>query len=176
MRVEITDGDKTYHVIAKGDVMTIYDPKTRKYAQMPARSTPSQDYGVLVGLMSVETEVLNFVTLIENIAARHPGIKIAADGAGNVRGDRCDRFNIMETSGTVTKKWDVWLANTEPRLPCKFIASSTEDLAQFSQTNEFTWKPTPVVAADAFVFTPPAGAKEVAPSGLGLRPPAKAWQ
>jgi hypothetical protein len=176
LRVALTDGHKSYQLFSDGNAVTIFDTKTRKFAEMPGRSTPAQGYGVLPGLMSVETEILNFIGVLEQVSSRDRSITIAAAGSGKVGGHQCDRFKITERLGTSTKNWEVWLAKGEPRLPCKFLTSSADAIGQFSQTNEFTWKPAPRLAASEFIFTPPAGAEKVSASGLGLGPPVKAWR
>lgn len=176
LKVSITDGNRSFKIFSNGDTMTIYDPKARRFARMPARSTPGQAYGVLVGLMSVEARILDFVSLLENITAGDRNIKITAVGSGTVKGSDCERFKVTETWRTETKTWDVWLAKAEPRLPCKFVAHSSDTRSPSWQTNEFKWRPQPVVAADEFVFTPPAGAKEVTASQLDLHPPMDSWR
>lgn len=175
-RVSITDGHKSYRIVSNADQMTILDTKTELFAHMPPRWTPGEAYGVLTGLMSVKSQVLNFLGLLENISAHDRNIQITAAGSGSAGGQECGRFKVTETWRTETKTWDVWLEKSEPHLPCQFVFHSTEALSEFSQTNEFKWGPRPVVAADDFVFTPPAGGKEVSASELDLHPPTKSWR
>jgi len=155
-RIETTSGDDTYVAISDGRVMRIYNPREQKFAEWPAPDTFRGGLNLISGLMTRESQVLRFITLLE--AAASGGLLIGAVGSEKVAGRRCDRFNIQESE---KKVWKVWLEQSEVPLPCKIVTEI--------QTSEFNWKPNPVFPSDTFVFTPPKGSTKVDVNDLGLR-------
>jgi len=169
-RIESSSGHASYVVISDGKVMTIYKPKDQKYAQVPAPSTPREGLGLVTGLMAMESQTLVLLGVIEDIADGGKGLQVTAGGTEAISGRQCDGFTIVETMEVVTTKWKVWLEKSDVPLVCKFVTGSTESLAHAMQTNEFSWKQSPVFPPDAIAFTPPNGSEKADVGGLGLEP------
>jgi outer membrane lipoprotein-sorting protein len=159
-RIETASGDDTYVAISDGRVMTIYNPKERKFAEWPAPVSTRQGLNLAQGLMSRESQVLRFITVLEAAAAG--GLSIDAVGAEAVGGRQCDRFTIVASKEEV---WKVWLDTNEVPLPCKFVTAN--------QTSEFSWNQNPGFPLNTFVFVPPKGGEKVSVNDLGLRPAQK---
>jgi outer membrane lipoprotein-sorting protein len=159
-RIETASGDDTYVAISDGRVMTIYNPRERKFSEWPAPVSTRQGLNLAQGLMSRESQVLRFITVLEAAAAG--GLTIDAVGTEAVGGRQCDRFTIVASKEEV---WKVWLGPNEVPLPCKFETAN--------QTTEFSWNQNPGFPPDTFVFVPPNGSEKVNVNDLGLRPPQK---
>jgi outer membrane lipoprotein-sorting protein len=155
-RIETASGDDTYVAISDGRVMTIYNPKERKFAEWPAPVSTRRGLNLLRGLMTRESQVLRFIGVLEAVAAG--GLSVDAVGAEAVGGRQCDGFTIVASKEEV---WKVWLETNEVPLPCKFVTAN--------QTSEFSWNPSPGFPPDTFVFVPPKGSEKVDVDGLGLR-------
>ncbi len=166
LRIDTSSGDRSYVVISDGKVLTIYNPHLRKYAQMPAPDSPAAAFGVLTGEMGVESQVLNFLGAADDVVAGADGMKVAAAGLSTIAGRQCDGFTVVDSMGD--NKWEAWLEKKDVPLLCKLIYHSVDGPAQ---TNEFSWKPTPVFLPDTFVFSPPEGSMKVDVGSLGLSPP-----
>jgi hypothetical protein len=166
LRIETSSGGRSYVVVSDGKVLTIYNPHLRKFAQMPAPESPAAAVGLLAGEMGVESQVLNFLGAADDVVAGADGMKVAAAGSSAIAGQQCDGFTVVDRMGD--NKWEAWLEKNDVPLLCKLIYHSVSGPAQ---TNEFSWKPTPVFSSDTFVFSPPEGSTKVDVGSLGLAPP-----
>ena len=169
-RIESSYGRGSYVVTSDGKVMTIYRPEEEKYAHLPAPSSPRQGLGLVTGLMSMESQALVLLGVVEDIAAGSKEYQVTPGSTETIGGLSCDSFSIVEATDVVTTKWKVWLQKADVPLVCKFVTGSTESLADATQTNEFSWKLDPVFPPDTFVFTPPKGSQMVDVGSLGLEP------
>jgi hypothetical protein len=166
LRIETASGDHSYLTISDGKVLTIYNPHERKFAQMPAPDSPAAAFGLLTGEMGVESQVLDFLRVVDDVVAGSGDVKLAAAGSGTIGGRQCDKFTVVERMGD--NRWEAWLEKSEVPLLCKLVYQNVDGPAQ---TNEFSWKPNPVFSQDTFVFSPPEGSTKVDVGSLGLSPP-----
>ena len=169
LRVEVSAPDFSYLLNSDGQVFTIYDKKSKKYAQEPAPSTPLGAVNLFTGLSAFEAQVLRFLGVIHDVASGSEGIQVSTDGTGSVGGRQCDHFNIVYSIGMLPDKWEAWLEHSEPQLPCKSVITSGD--GSLVQTNEYTWNSSPALSPDTFVFTPPSGSQKVDIGELDLQPP-----
>ena len=124
---------------------------------------------MVTGLMGMESQVLRFMGVVDEVAAGRKDLQVNATGSETIGGRQCDRFTVVESLVDVTNTWKVWLENSQIPLPCKFETSSSDFPG--TQTNEFSWKqPSPPFPSDTFVFTPPQGSQKVSVGDLGLEP------
>jgi len=172
-RIEGSIGGDNYTLVSDGQVMTIYNVGEKRFAQLRAPETPAQGVGILIGLASIESQVLNLVDVLDDVAEGAPGVTATATGSEAIAGRQCDRFDIVENGNAFfPKDWVVWLEQKDVPLPCKFVVSSTSGLTRDVQTNDFSWVPNPTLTAETFKFTPPKGSTKVESVGaLGLHPP-----
>ena len=177
LRVEISAGtaDKfSYLLISDGRVFTIYDQEKRKYAQVPAPSSSLEALYKFAGLTAAEARVLGFLGVVHDVAAGEIGIQATAAGSGPIGGRQCDHFTVDSSRSFagaegLTVRWEVWLESSEVPLPCKTVFSSTR--SREMQTNEYSWRSTPVLSPETFAFNPPNGSEKVDRVGdLGLYP------
>ena len=169
-RIESTVGRRSYVTISDGKVMTIYTPKDKKFAQLPAPDRPSDGLRMVSGLMGLESAVLRFLDIVDGVAAGRDDLQVKAAGLETIAGGQCEGFTVVETTDAVVNTWKIWLQKNQIPLPCKFEIRSSED-ALSSQSNEFICtQPSPKFPADKFVFTPPEGGKKVDVGDLNLDP------
>lgn len=168
-RIESEMGGDSYVIVSDGQVMTIDVPKNRKFAQLPAPASAAAGLNIVTGLMAVESQVLTFTGIVDDIAAGRRGLQVSATGSEKIGGRECEGFTVVEATEAVTNTWKVWLQKGQIPLPCKLETQNSD--VPGSQTNEFRWKqPAPPFPADAFVFSPPPGSKKVSVGDLGLTP------
>lgn len=169
-RVESTIAHRSYVIVSDGQVMTIYVPKDKKFAQLPAPARPASALRIGAGLMGLESKVLEFIDVVDDIAAGRKDLRVSAAGSETIAGKQCDGFTVVDATVAVTNTWKVWLQKSQIPLPCKLETRSSDFLS--TQTNEFSWKqPAPAFARDTFVFTPPPGGENVSVGDLGLSAP-----
>jgi hypothetical protein len=166
LRIETSSGHRSYIAISDGKVLTIYNPHERKFAQMTAPDTPAAALSLLTGEMGVESQVLDFLRVIDDVVAGSNDIKVAAAGSGTIGGRQCDKFTVVGRMGDI--RWEAWLEKSEVALLCKLVYQNVDGP---TQTNEFSWKPNPVFSQETFVFSPPEGSTKVDVGSLGLAPP-----
>ena len=163
VRIETDSGNRSYLTISDGKVMTIYNPRQRKFAQMTAPDSPAAVYGMLTGEMGVELQVLRFLGVVDDVVAGADGAKPVAAGSSTIGGRQCDRFTI---AGQMGESWEAWLEKNDVPLLCKLINHADTTV----QTNEFKWKSNPVFSPETFVFSPPQGSTKVDVGSVGLSP------
>jgi hypothetical protein len=166
LRIETSSGDRSYLAVSDGKMLTIYNPHQRKFAQISAPNSPAAAFRLLTGEIGVESQVLNFLGVLDDVVAGTAGAQVTAAGSTTIGGRQCDRFTVVEETGV--NKWEVWLAKNEVPLLCKLTYQSIDGPAQ---TNELSWKPSPVFSQETFAFFPPEGSTKVDIGALGLSLP-----
>ena len=156
LRIETSSGRNAYVVISDGKVLTIYDPKQRKFAQTTAPDSPAAAFGLFTGELAVESQVLDFLRVVDDVVAGSDDIKVAAAGSSTIGGRQCDKFTAVGRMGD--DSWEAWLEKNDVPLLCRLVYRNVDGP---TQTNEFRWKPNPVFSQDTFVFSPPEGSTKV---------------
>lgn len=157
-RVEASSNNKTFIFVSDGNVLTLYRPEARKFAQVHARKSIIGTMYLAAGLLNIEARLLDFLWTVNY----GDDVSVSASGSGSVRGRECSRFNVDRFED----KWEVWLDKTGVPLPCKLVSRRTDGNARVVQTNELSWKANPVFSTETFDFTPPKGSRKVDVSDL----------
>jgi hypothetical protein len=166
LRAEASYGEASYVVVSDGTVMTIYNPAQRKYSQSAAPASLAQAFGFFSGEVGVDSQILNFLSVVEQAANGSDDFKLVAAGSETIGGRQCDKFTVTGKMGD--NWWDAWLEKAKIPLLCKVVYHNVDGP---TQTNEFRWKPTPVLSKDTFAFSPPAGSTKVEIGDLNLAAP-----
>jgi hypothetical protein len=156
-RIELTSNKGDYLSVSDGTTLTIYQPAAAKYALIPARDSIMGTMYTAVGLLGTQARLIDFLWTIdygENVIVKPLGVE-------TVGGKACARYSVQRFENT----WHVWLDRVAS-VPCKLISRKSDANDRSVQTNEFSWVASAVVGGDTFSFTPPSGAREVAPSDL----------
>jgi outer membrane lipoprotein-sorting protein len=173
-RIEGSLGRASYTLVSDGQTMTIYNPLEQRFVELPAPESPGEGLSLLVGLASAQARILDLVVVIREAASGSETIEVTPAGTSTIGGRQCDHFKIVETTATPvarSMRWEVWLEQKEPPVPCKFIVTSSDGMTTDVEVNEFSWKLHPVFSPEVFKFAAPAGSKRVdRVSELGLRP------
>lgn len=166
LHAEITLGNNTYLIISDGTTLTIYDEQQRKYSQTASPQSLAAAFGFFTGEIGIDSQVLNFMDIVDNVVSGSDGTKAVATGSSTIDGRDCDTFTVADQSGDNT--WKVWLGKGDTPLIYRLVYHSVDGP---SQTNTFTWNATPAFTADTFKFSPPAGSAEVDIGDLNLASP-----
>jgi hypothetical protein len=166
MRAEINLGGKVYWIISDGTVLTIYDVQQRKYSQTASPATLSSAFGFFAGEIGIDSQVLNFMEIVDDTASGSQNFKVTSAGSGTIDGKACDRFAVASASGDDT--WQAWLEKGDKPLLCRLAYQSVDGPAQ---TNTFAWKSPAAISAESFTFSPPAGSAKVDIGDLNLVSP-----
>lgn len=167
LRAEASYGEASYLVVSDGTVMTIYSPAQKKYSQSAAPASLAQAFGYFSGEIGIDSQVLNFLGVVDVATGGSDDFKLAATGGSEtIGGHQCDKFTVTGKMGD--NWWEAWLEKGETPLLCKVVYYNVDGP---TQTNEFRWKPTPVLSKDTFVFSPPAGSTKTDIGDLNLAAP-----
>ena len=97
-RMETTSARSSYVLISDGKVLTIYDPRKREFAQLPTPKSFREAVNLFTGLRSIEPVVIDFLGIVEDVAAGAKEYEVTARGSGAVGGRQCDRFTIKQAT------------------------------------------------------------------------------
>jgi hypothetical protein len=171
-RIDAATGRVSYTLVSDGQVMTIYNPRLKKYVELAAPDSAAKGLGLITGLSSVQSQLLRLIGVIQEVARGSERFAVTADGTAKVGDHQCNRFTLVEQTeaGRYSETWDVWLRQADEPLPCKFTVKSSDGSSDDVQTSHFNWK-TPKFSEESFVFLPPQGAEKVQSVGdLGFGP------
>jgi hypothetical protein len=166
VRADLTLGQNTYIVVSDGTVMTIANPQQKQYSQANAPGTIGAAFGFFTGEIGIDSQVLNFLSVVDAVVSGSDGVKATASGTENIGGRQCQKFTVSGSLGDDT--WNAWIEKGDTPLLCKLVYHSVDGPAQ---TNDFHWNLSPAFTANTFVYTPPEGASKVDMGTLDLAAP-----
>jgi hypothetical protein len=166
LRADITLAHGSYLVTSDGQILTIYNPQQKKYAQASSPSSLSAAFSFFTGELGIDAQVLNFMDIVHTIVADNNGTTIKAGGSETIGGKTCEAFTVNTNSGSDT--WQAWLEKGDKPLLCKLVYHSVDGPAQ---SNTFSWNAAPRESAGAFGFSPPAGSTKVDVGDLNMVAP-----
>jgi hypothetical protein len=171
-RIDAATGRVSYTLVSDGQVMTIYNPRLKKYVELAAPDSAAKGLGLITGLSSIQSQLLRLASVIEDVARGSERFAVTAGESSKVGDHQCKHFTVVEQTDAerYSEQWEVWLRQADEPLLCKFTVKSSDGSSDDVQTNHFTWT-SPKFAEGSFVFHPPAGAKKVDSVGdLGFGP------
>ena len=158
LRATRTGGYADVEFIIDGKTFTVNDRENRAYAQSNAAGSVDQVIGRLRDEHFVEApgaDLLlsnSYEALTENVIdARHIG-------QGVIDGVECEHLAFR----TEDTDWQIWIEIGQRPIPRKYvITSKTVTCAPQYTLRIKEWKTDAQIAANAFAFSPPAGAKKL---------------
>jgi hypothetical protein len=158
LRAERTGDIAGQLVVYDGKSLTVQNPQDKVYAQVAAPGTLEEALDFARTKLDIIAPAGDLIyknaydVLMDGVTE---GIVI---GKAVIEGVRCDHlaFRAPQTD------WQIWIQEGSQPLPRKMVITTLDlpNSPQFSVTvTEWNLKPT--FGADTFVFTPPAGSKEV---------------
>src|SRR5262249_8026498 len=140
-RIEGTAGREKYVLVSDGKSMIIYNAGEGRYTEVPAPASAADGLGLLVGLASTQSQLLQLVAVISDVSSGDADTKVTSGGADQVGGRQCKRFSVVRnTDSWWPENWEVWLEDNDLPLLCKFKVTTTDSLSRDVQTNQFVWK------------------------------------
>jgi len=158
VRVDTTGDRFAASLWYDGKTLTIFSEKSSFYAQVPAPATIDEAVQMLLERLDTPLPIAGFL-LADPSAKMMGGVKTAFDaGSPLLEGSSCRHFAFSEPDAD----WQLWIEDGAKPLPrrlavtYKTVPGSPRVLALLSD-----WNLSPTIPADAFTFTPPAGATKV---------------
>jgi hypothetical protein len=158
LRAERTGDIANQLVLYDGKSLTVQNPQDKVYAQVAAPSTLEDALDFARTKLDIVAPASDLIyknaydTLLEGVTE---GTVV---GKAVIEGVRCDHlaFRAPQTD------WQIWIQEGSQPLPRKMVITTLDlpNSPQFSVTVT-EWNLRPAFDADTFVFTPPAGSKEV---------------
>lgn len=157
LHVDIANVRKQRQIFYDGKSVTVYGPRLKYYATVPAPPTLRETIQVLAKKYGIETPLadLFFWGTDESGAA---DIKVAHHiGPATIDGKPADHYAFRQEG----VDWQLWIQQGEQPLPLKMAITSTAQAAQPTYSVGLRWNLSPRLQETAFVFKPPPGAMKI---------------
>jgi hypothetical protein len=147
-----------------GETLTLYNPSDGVYAKSPAPGTIEE-------LLDYTRESLGLIIPASDLMYRNAFVFMMQDvtsaivvGKTNIEGTVCDHLAFRRPG----VDFQVWVAEGDQPLPCKYVITDTSDPAYVSTVTVMRdWNLDPALPDGAFGFEPPDGARSIAFMPLG---------
>lgn len=141
-----------------GKTLTLYNPSDRVYATEPAPATIEE-------MLDYAREDLGLIIPASDLVYRNAFGILMQDvtsavvlGKTSIGGVTCDHLAF----GRPEVDFQIWIADGDRPLPCKFVVTDTSTPAQISTVTVMSdWNLAPKVPDTAFEFVPPEGARAI---------------
>ncbi|HEX6901361.1 MAG TPA: DUF2092 domain-containing protein [Thermoanaerobaculia bacterium] len=163
---EVVSDRKTREYFYDGKTFTIYGPRNKLYASVPAPATlremitaVEEKYGIFLPLADLfrwGTDPLRRETLRAAINV----------GPATVGGTPCDHLAFRDEG----IDWQVWIQKGDAPLPRKLVITTTDDEARPQYVAALDWNLAPALNDRMFTFEPPQGASRIAIREVTLEP------
>jgi len=154
---DITNDRQPRQLYYDGKTFTLWAPKLKFYAQVPAPSTII----ALVDTLDTKFELdVPFVDLFRwgTSDSSIKDIDEAIDvGPAMVQGITCQHYAFRQDG----LDWQIWIQKGAYPLPHKIVLTTTTDDARPQHESVYTWNLAPSFNDKAFAFTVPADAKKI---------------
>lgn len=140
-----------------GKAVTVYDPKTGYYARFDAPPTIRQTLEAAKASYGVTVPLADLFNWGEGDAQSSRLTSGHFVGATKVDGQEADQYAFRQPG----VDWQIWIAKGDKPVPLRVVIVGSSDPARPQFEANLSWDTAPQFASDAFVFTPPAGAKAI---------------
>jgi hypothetical protein len=155
--IEIAEDRKVRELFYDGKTLTLFSPRMGYYATVPAPPTigavldlAADKYDVKVPL----EDLFIWGTDQDRRADLTYGMVV---GYSRVAGQDADQYAFRQKG----VDWQIWIARGDKPLPLRVVITGTDDPARPQFESNLVWNTAPQFAANAFAFTPPAGATPI---------------
>lgn len=163
---EVVSDRKTREFFYDGKTFTIYGPRNKFYATVPAPATlremvaaVEEKYGIVLPLADLfrwGTDPLRRETIRAAINV----------GPATVNGTPCDHLAFRDEG----IDWQVWIQKGDSPLPRKLVITTTDDEAQPQYVAVLSWNLAPALNDKMFTFEPPPGSNRIAIREVTVEP------
>jgi hypothetical protein len=141
-----------------GESLTLYDPSEGVYATQPAPGTIEE-------MLDYTRETLGFTIPASDLVYRNAFAILMQDvtsgavvGKATIEGVVCHHLAFRRPDAD----FQVWVADGEQPLPCKYVVTDTSTPALISTVTVMSdWNVDPAAPDSEFKFVPPKGAKSI---------------
>jgi len=141
-----------------GETLTLYNPSDAMYATLPAPGTVEE-------LLDFARESLGLIIPASDLVYRNAFVAMMQDvtsavviGKTMIGGTMCDHLAFRRPG----VDFQLWIADGDQPLPCKYVITDTSDPAYVSTTTVMSdWNLDPAPRDDAFSFQAPDGARSI---------------
>lgn len=163
---EVDSDRKTRELFYDGKTFTIYGPRNKLYASVPAPATIIEMIGVVeekYGLLLPLVDLFRWGT----DSTRRERIRGASSiGPATVQGVPCDHFAFRQEG----VDWQVWIQKGDSPLPRKLVITTTDDEAQPQHVAVLEWNLAPALNDRMFTFEPPPDSYRIAIREVTVEP------
>jgi len=161
LRADVNSDRKQRQYFYDGKTMTVYGPRNKYYASVPASGT----IGELVQAAEQKHGLdlpLSDLFLWGTDKAGLDDIKSAAYiGPARVGGIDCDHYAYRQQD----VDWQLWIQRGKTPLPCKMVITTTQEASQPQYVALLKWDLAPRLDDAVFKFAPPKDAKRIVFAG-----------
>jgi hypothetical protein len=157
LRVDISNDRKQRQIFYDGKSVTVYGPRVKYYATVPAPPTLRETIGVLTKKYGIELPLADlFYWGTEE--APLADIKTARYiGPATVDGKPAEHYAFRQEG----VDWQIWIQLGKRSLPLKLAITSTAQPGEPTYSAWLRWNLSPRFSETAFVFKPPSGAMKI---------------
>lgn len=155
--IEIAEDRKVREVFYDGKTLTLFAPRMGYYASVAAPPTIHQ-------VLKLAAEKYDISVPLEDLFIWGTDEDWRGDltygyvvGYSRVAGQDADQYAFRQKG----VDWQIWIARGDRPVPLRVVITSTSDPARPQFESSLTWDTAPQFAANAFAFTPPAGATPI---------------
>jgi hypothetical protein len=169
LRAEVASDRKQRQFFFDGTTMTLFGPRTKYYASVPAPPTIRDMLTVVEQKYGLELPLADLFFWGTDKA--HPeDIKAAiAVGPSWIGGVLCDHYAFRQEE----VDWQIWIERSDTPLPRKLVITTTEEEEQPQFVAVLTWTLAPQLDDALFTFVPPADAQRIVLREVAPSPPDK---
>ena len=162
-RGDINTDRKQRQIIYDGKTLTVFAPRMRYYASVPAPSTIGATLDTARIRYGIEFPIADLFLW----GTPRDGLKdlmSAQDiGPAHVGGNDTEQYAFRQRG----VDWQLWIARGAMPLPVKLVITTTSEEAQPRYAATLNWNLTPVVSDAVFAFVPPRDASRITLASYG---------
>lgn len=157
LQIDIVNARRQRQIFYDGKTVTLYGPRVKYYATVPAPPTLGETIEVLAKKYGIETPLADlFYWGADKTDAAD--IKVARHvGTALIDGKPADHYAFRQEGSD----WQLWIQQGEQPLPLKMAITSTGQAAQPTYSVGLRWNLAPRLQEASFVFKPPPGATKI---------------
>jgi len=158
LHARITTDRKDREFFYDGKTLTVYSPRMKYYATVPAPPTLRELVIKAENELGVVLPLSDLFLWGTDDAGRVPMTSAVYVGPTKIGGEELDHYAIRQ--GAVD--WQVWIAKGDKPLPRRLVLTANDDPARPSYAANLSWNLSAKNSSSAFVFTPPKDAMKIA--------------
>ncbi|MGF7162540.1 hypothetical protein FHS85_004194 [Rhodoligotrophos appendicifer] len=158
VRARRMGGYADVELLSDGKSVTLVGKHMNAYAQIDRGGSIEEVVEHMRGNTSAELPAADLLSTNPAEILMDGVIEAKHIGRGVINGVECEHLAFR----TIEIDWQIWVQAGDKPIPCKYVITSKTVGAAPQYTMVIKdWKSDPQLAADAFTFTPPAGAKKI---------------